>query len=82
MRQDREAVCSRPTLVGVGEVSAEIAERGGPEHGVCHCVCHDVGVAVTLQTLLRLETDPSQHQRPFTLRATCEGVLIKADPHP
>jgi len=44
-------------------------------------VRHDIGIAVTLQTRLLLETDPSQHQRPATLGPTCKGVLIKADPY-
>jgi hypothetical protein len=62
-------------------VGAEIAEGGSTKHGVCHCVRHDIGIAVTLQTRLLLETDPSQHQRPATLGPTCKGVLIKADPY-
>ena len=82
LRHDREAVCSRPTLVSVGEMRTEIAEPGGTEHGVRHCVCHDVCIAVTFQTILRLETDTPQHQHPVSLWPTCEGVLIKADPYP
>jgi hypothetical protein len=63
-------------------VGAKIAESCGAEHGVRHCVCHDVSITVTLQALLRLETDPAQHQRHVTLRPICKGVLIKADPYP
>jgi hypothetical protein len=40
-------------------VGADIAESSGTEHGVCDRVCHDVGIAMTLQTLSSVETDPA-----------------------
>jgi len=62
-------------------VGAEIAERGSAEHGVCHCVCHDIGIAVAPQTTVRLETDPSQHECLLAPRPVRKGVLIKSDPY-
>ena len=82
LRQDREAVCSRPTLVGVGKVGAKIAEPCGAEHGVRHCVCHDVGITVTLQARSASKRTPPNTSGLSRSGPVAKAVLVEADPYP
>jgi len=60
--EDAQTVRSGPPLVTVRKVSAEVTERSRAEHGVREGVRNYVGVAVTLEFWLLLETDPSEHE--------------------
>ena len=62
--------------IGIGEV-LDVAQRGGAQHRVRERMTDDVPVGMAGETVLRLESDPAEHQR----AAGRERVNVETETH-
>ena len=63
--------------IGIGEVLTDVAQRGGAQHRIRERMADDVPVGMAGETVLRLESDPAEHQR----AAGRECVNVETETH-
>src|SRR5918997_4890286 len=69
------------TLVGIGEVVADIFESGGPEQGVSNGVGEDVSIGVAEETPLEGDLHAAEDELAGSFHRG-EGVSVNAQTHP
>ena len=74
LAEQREAVRTLVTGVGVWKMLAEVAERKGTEQGIHHGMAEDIGVGVALQPAIMGNLDPAENE----LTACGKGVNVKS----
>ena len=77
--EEVEAVGPLPARVGVGEVSAEVAQRRRAEEGVDDRVREDIGVGVPVEADVRRDRHAAQDER--APRHEAVDVVAVADAH-